>query len=180
MRRAMLDELGGWDEGYRHYVEDIDLGYRAMRAGWERWYVPAARVSVTTGRRCATTGSSRATRCGTRAAWRGSSASTPRRFAACERADPKAEQYARKAAGWSDAEYADGAAYLAHRAELVATLGVALAHGDEVLDLACGDGGLGAHLSRAVSATRASTRSRRWSRRRGAASAGGPRSRWGT
>ena len=44
MRRAMLDELGGWDEGYRHYVEDIDLGYRAMRAGWERWYVPAARV----------------------------------------------------------------------------------------------------------------------------------------
>ena len=25
MRRAMLDELGGWDEGYRHYVEDIDL-----------------------------------------------------------------------------------------------------------------------------------------------------------
>ena len=31
MRRAMLDELGGWDEGYRHYVEDIDLCYRAMR-----------------------------------------------------------------------------------------------------------------------------------------------------
>ena len=44
MRRAMLDEIGGWDAGYRHYVEDIDLGYRAMRAGWERWYVPAARV----------------------------------------------------------------------------------------------------------------------------------------
>ncbi len=44
MRRTMLEELGGWDEGYRHYVEDIDLGYRAMRAGWERWYVPAARV----------------------------------------------------------------------------------------------------------------------------------------
>jgi GT2 family glycosyltransferase len=44
MRRTMLEEIGGWDEGYRHYVEDIDLGYRAMRAGWERWYVPAARV----------------------------------------------------------------------------------------------------------------------------------------
>ena len=42
MRRGMLDELGGWDEGYRHYVEDIDLCYRAMRAGWERWYVPDA------------------------------------------------------------------------------------------------------------------------------------------
>ena len=45
MRRTMLDELGGWDAGYRHYVEDIDLCYRAMRAGWERWYVPAAVVA---------------------------------------------------------------------------------------------------------------------------------------
>lgn len=45
LRRAMLAELGGFDEGYRHYVEDVDLGYRAMRAGWERWYVPAARVT---------------------------------------------------------------------------------------------------------------------------------------
>jgi len=45
MRRTMLDEIGGWDAGYRHYVEDIDLCYRAMRAGWERWYVPAAVVT---------------------------------------------------------------------------------------------------------------------------------------
>ena len=45
LRRTMLVELGGYDEGYRHYVEDIDLCYRAMRAGWERWYVPAARVT---------------------------------------------------------------------------------------------------------------------------------------
>jgi len=44
MRRTMLEELGGWDAGYRHYVEDIDLGYRAAKAGWERWYVPAAVV----------------------------------------------------------------------------------------------------------------------------------------
>ena len=58
----------------------------------------------------------------------------------------KEGQYARGAAGWSDAQYADGAAYLAHRAELVATLGPRLAPGDEVLDLACGDGGLGAYL----------------------------------
>ncbi len=43
-RRSMLDEIGGWDAGYRHYVEDIDLCYRAARAGWERWYVPAAVV----------------------------------------------------------------------------------------------------------------------------------------
>jgi GT2 family glycosyltransferase len=44
-RRAMLDELEGWDAGYRHYCEDIDLCYRAMQAGWERWYVPAALVT---------------------------------------------------------------------------------------------------------------------------------------
>ena len=44
-RRSMLEELGGWDAGYRHYVEDIDLCYRAARAGWERWYVPEAVVT---------------------------------------------------------------------------------------------------------------------------------------
>jgi N-acetylglucosaminyl-diphospho-decaprenol L-rhamnosyltransferase len=41
-RRAMLDELGGWDSKYRMYIEDIDLTYRAMKAGWERWWVPRA------------------------------------------------------------------------------------------------------------------------------------------
>jgi GT2 family glycosyltransferase len=45
MRRTMLDQIGGWDPGYRHYCEDIDLCYRAMRAGWERWYVPDAVVA---------------------------------------------------------------------------------------------------------------------------------------
>jgi GT2 family glycosyltransferase len=44
LRRAMLDELGGFDEGFRLYGEDIDLQYRAMQAGWERWYVPQAVV----------------------------------------------------------------------------------------------------------------------------------------
>lgn len=44
MRRELLDELGGWDEGFRHYGEDIDLAYRAGRAGWEVWYVPGAVV----------------------------------------------------------------------------------------------------------------------------------------
>ena len=58
----------------------------------------------------------------------------------------KEEQYARKAQGWTDAEYADARAYLEHRAELIATLGVPLRAEDEVLDLACGDGGLGEHL----------------------------------
>ena len=44
LRRTMLDEIGGWDAGFRMYCEDIDLNYRAARAGWERWYVPAAVV----------------------------------------------------------------------------------------------------------------------------------------
>ena len=44
LRRAMLDELGGLDEGFRLYGEDIDLCYRAAKAGWETWYVPAAVV----------------------------------------------------------------------------------------------------------------------------------------
>ncbi len=44
LRRRMLEEIGGWDAGFRMYCEDIDLNYRAARAGWERWYVPAAVV----------------------------------------------------------------------------------------------------------------------------------------
>jgi GT2 family glycosyltransferase len=44
LRREMLDELGGLDPGFRMYGEDIDLCYRAMKAGWERWYVPSAVV----------------------------------------------------------------------------------------------------------------------------------------
>jgi GT2 family glycosyltransferase len=44
LRRAMLEEIGGWDAGFRMYCEDIDLNYRAARAGWERWYVPGAVV----------------------------------------------------------------------------------------------------------------------------------------
>jgi len=42
LRREMLEELGGLDEGYRLYGDDIDLAYRAHQAGWERWYVPQA------------------------------------------------------------------------------------------------------------------------------------------
>jgi GT2 family glycosyltransferase len=44
MRRAMLEQIGGWDSGYKLYVEDIDLSYRAMKAGWERWWVPSGVV----------------------------------------------------------------------------------------------------------------------------------------
>jgi GT2 family glycosyltransferase len=44
LRRTMLEELDGFDPGFRLYGEDIDLCYRAAKVGWERWYVPAAVV----------------------------------------------------------------------------------------------------------------------------------------
>ena len=53
------------------------------------------------------------------------------------------EQYARQAEDWTERAYADSKAYLEHRADLVVRLGPRLERGDEVLDLACGDGGLG-------------------------------------
>ncbi len=72
----------------------------------------------------------------------------------------KGGQYARQAGDWTQRAYADVTAYLDHRAELIASLGPALRPGDEVLDLAAGDGGLGEALIargfryRAVDATR--------------------------
>jgi N-acetylglucosaminyl-diphospho-decaprenol L-rhamnosyltransferase len=45
LRREMLEELGGFDERFRLYGEDIELCYRAAKAGWERWYVPQALVT---------------------------------------------------------------------------------------------------------------------------------------
>jgi SAM-dependent methyltransferase len=56
------------------------------------------------------------------------------------------EQYARQAEEWTERAYADPRSYLAHRADLVVGLGPTLGPGDEVLDLACGDGGLGDFL----------------------------------
>ena len=50
------------------------------------------------------------------------------------------------APSWSERAYADSRTYLASRAEVVRTLGPPLVHGDVVLDLACGDGGLAAFL----------------------------------
>ena len=55
-------------------------------------------------------------------------------------------KYAGKAEEWSERQYADPSAYLRHRAEVVVSLGPALEAGDEVLDLACGDGGFGEAL----------------------------------
>jgi SAM-dependent methyltransferase len=55
-------------------------------------------------------------------------------------------KYGPQAEGWTEDAYADAAAYLAHRAELILSLGPPLEAGDTILDLACGDGGLAEHL----------------------------------
>jgi trans-aconitate methyltransferase len=47
---------------------------------------------------------------------------------------------------WTETAYADPQAYLAHRAELILSVGPRLEPGDTLLDLACGDGGLADHL----------------------------------
>jgi GT2 family glycosyltransferase len=43
-RREMLDEIGLFDERFFAYLEDVDLAWRAQRAGWRCRYAPAARV----------------------------------------------------------------------------------------------------------------------------------------
>jgi hypothetical protein len=44
-RRLAWDEVGGMDETFfPAYFEDIDLGLRLARAGWESWYEPTAVV----------------------------------------------------------------------------------------------------------------------------------------
>ena len=56
------------------------------------------------------------------------------------------EKYDASAERWSEIAYADAATYLAHRAELVLSLGPPLEQGDTLLDLACGDAAAAEHL----------------------------------
>ncbi len=44
LRRTMLDQIGLLDEGLFTYFDDIDICLRALRAGWETWFVPASKV----------------------------------------------------------------------------------------------------------------------------------------
>jgi N-acetylglucosaminyl-diphospho-decaprenol L-rhamnosyltransferase len=44
VRRAVLEALGGLDEGYFLYFEETDFCLRARRAGFATWYVPESRV----------------------------------------------------------------------------------------------------------------------------------------
>ena len=44
LRRDALDDVGGWDERYFMYLEDVDLCWRLRRRGWRVAYEPAGRV----------------------------------------------------------------------------------------------------------------------------------------
>ena len=43
-RRRLFDDVGGFDESFFAYLEDVDLAWRARLAGWRCWYVAAAAV----------------------------------------------------------------------------------------------------------------------------------------
>jgi GT2 family glycosyltransferase len=43
-RRSALEEIGGWDEGFFMYGEDVDLCKRLQSTGWVVSYEPAARA----------------------------------------------------------------------------------------------------------------------------------------
>jgi GT2 family glycosyltransferase len=42
IRRAMLDQIGPFDERFFLYHEEVDYAKRAAAAGWETWFVPAS------------------------------------------------------------------------------------------------------------------------------------------
>ncbi|RPF25916.1 glycosyltransferase [Georgenia muralis] len=44
LRRSALDQVGGFDPSYFMFFEDVDLGERLGRSGWENVYVPDAVV----------------------------------------------------------------------------------------------------------------------------------------
>jgi N-acetylglucosaminyl-diphospho-decaprenol L-rhamnosyltransferase len=44
LRRSALDDIGGWDERYFMYLEDVDLGWRLGRHGWRVVYDPEGAV----------------------------------------------------------------------------------------------------------------------------------------
>ncbi|HYC30790.1 MAG TPA: glycosyltransferase family 2 protein [Gemmatimonadales bacterium] len=44
IRRAAFEQVGGFDESYVMYYEEVDLCYRLRRAGWETHFTPATEV----------------------------------------------------------------------------------------------------------------------------------------
>jgi GT2 family glycosyltransferase len=44
VRREVVERIGGFDEGYFMYCEEVDWCYRMRQAGWEIWYTPSAEI----------------------------------------------------------------------------------------------------------------------------------------
>jgi GT2 family glycosyltransferase len=44
LRRSALDTVGGWDERYFMYMEDLDLCWRLRSAGWDVAFEPGGSV----------------------------------------------------------------------------------------------------------------------------------------
>ncbi len=39
-RKELLDKVGGWDESFFMYVEEVDLCFRIKKLGYQTWYLP--------------------------------------------------------------------------------------------------------------------------------------------
>jgi hypothetical protein len=59
MRRSAFEQVGGFDEGYWMYMEDLDISYALAQVGWGTWYEPGATVMHVKG---GTTGGERSVR----------------------------------------------------------------------------------------------------------------------
>jgi GT2 family glycosyltransferase len=45
VRRSALEEVGGFDDSFFMYYEEVDLSRRLADAGWEVWFTPDARIT---------------------------------------------------------------------------------------------------------------------------------------
>ena len=45
VRRTAFEQVGGMDEGYFMYAEEVDWCFSMKAAGWQVWYEPAAKVT---------------------------------------------------------------------------------------------------------------------------------------
>jgi N-acetylglucosaminyl-diphospho-decaprenol L-rhamnosyltransferase len=45
VRGEVFKEIGFWDDGFTCWYEDVDFCCRCLKAGWEIWYLPEAKVT---------------------------------------------------------------------------------------------------------------------------------------
>ena len=105
MRRSMLEEIGGWDGGFRHYVEDIDVAYRAAQAGWSAGSSPKHRPPRVR-RRDRQALPQPAHALAPAWEWRGSCASTRNGSARCDQGPTSTRAAPRR---WTETQYASAA-----------------------------------------------------------------------